>query len=416
MQLFTTFGVQSSVPPKTVVAVINPGVEGSTLNYNGTIIPNGLYDLAAGQVVSSSASYYSKTALINNSLYISSTSSNIALHFWNNSTYIGWYEFGNFHGSTENQLGNITDLNNITIPNNSTHFGASMDAGSTFIASYDNPATTSNYQLTYQEFQTFSPVNGDLISHSDTWSIAKTSIIGNSIITNKEYLYIHFWNNDTYLGQYSDHTTAYNQLGTYQIGTITVPNNATHFATSYDRRTLSFHGGSNPYTTDVIISYNNPAVQTVTFFDEYPNGTQIGNVVDVVASTAQYSYNFINPGIWNNYGNFEADSKFIVTSKIVNIDNSIILSNTNIFGIHFWQDNTYLGHEVYHSDSYWNINKLTSRPTNYTHFAISFNTGVSSPPPNGTFNDFQQLVISYSVAATVDPPATYKIRQLVFEE
>jgi hypothetical protein len=87
------------------------------------------------------------------------------------------------------------------------------------------------------------------------------------------------------------------------------------------------------------------------------------------------------------------------------INNTIIFNNTNWTLIHFWNNNTYLGHFAqtsFNNNSYWETNSLgiwnNTIPTNATHFAInSFVDTGGDPLPNGiSFAQFQTLTISYT--------------------
>ena len=429
MQLFTTYGVQSSVPPKTVVAVINEGSESAEGSYNFTVIDNNVRNTSIGQeaFLESGRTWAFTTDIIpiqgNTVIYPSE---------WN-TTY--FYVIFTNDSDISVALKPWADTNlPLKVPAGATKIALIFDktqfAISTFQTYPLRYTTTEDYDLTFRTTQ-FWINNGTEGSDSRYASTTKLPIIGNSVILNSpSWFTIHFWNDSTYLGHYSNTNFSLSADGYWNTNLLgqynnIVPNNATHFAIN-NNISVSDRPNQVPYNTFQTLTVLSEALsgKTVTFFDEYPNGTQIGDVVDVVAPTAEYSFTFTEGSFYDyTTGNISSFANGMRTDKIPIINNSIVLDR-NYWIYSFWNNDTYLGLYVLYSD--WLGGGLPLAITNgvldlpipqgATHFAINGHTGTSVHWEASSFATFQQMAVSYENPATVDPPATYKIRQLVFEE
>ena len=322
MQLFTTFGVQSSVPPKTVVAVISPEGEGSI-----DIDINAYYNADNNYPIVRVENINLNNALIDNSIY---------------------------------------NKTSISIPN----FVA-------WVLLVDDDSQTSTV---------YTRRTGETAPLGTTLSIP-SSIDRISI-------------------NFSNPGTTY-----WQVQPSTLQQQQDYLASEFP---------------------NIPQPQQVTFFDEYPNGTQIGNAVEITPPTAEYNLTFVDNSLFDEHSGIMYNTTgWARTDKLQIQNNSLIINTTNTFGLlHFWNDSTYLG--FYHGStatrygpsgqnlSTW-LGQITntgavSIPANATHFAFTIQKVTTSGLPAISFTTFQTLTASYLGGTTiVDPPATYKIRQLVFE-
>jgi len=127
-------------------------------------------------------------------------------------------------------------------------------------------ANTSNYTITFTD-NTFLSNTGSISSSTNASLTNKIEITNNFIILSQKVSYIHFWNNNNYLGHYTDtagtvqaHIDYWsnNLLGTISI-TPTIPNNATHFQLQNDKRTEIPNTLTFSQFQSLTVSYDNPA-------------------------------------------------------------------------------------------------------------------------------------------------------------
>ena len=454
MQLFIPFGVQSSVPPKTVVAVIS--ADGGQSNSN-------FYNFAAREnyYVENTASPVSQ-GFINNlglgattlivipqgvttittngewsyAVEVNSSDNSIQFHATNNNGTV----YGVGGGATTINLNPNTygiyfvydTRPNVWLPQK---FLSNLQA---LTVSYNLPSGDlsqgSSYSFTFTDNVYVNWTNGGGDSHPDYMTGNYVDLIGGAEylqFTNNNWHWIHFYNGSTYLGYYENLDNAFygtnsnyvNYLGAIgDNNIIPVPAGTTRIRTTIRYVTHAFATAVSTSNFQANTLYNlsfTGAGQTVTFFDEYPNGTQIGDVVEVSSTvpasdvTVEYFDNTaIDPVTLNTTSN---NSRFIV--KITNISqDTIILSNPNGIGLITY---TGLGDWLNSADTYLSgyasgSNTITNvlGKTVYLIYPKSGATWFTDT----TFVQGQQLTVSYSGGtATVDPPATYKIRQLVFE-
>ena len=432
MQLFTTYGVQSSVPPKTVVAVINEGSAASIQNYDITFLdnqnivpPSGLIQLSnTGHARTDKINVFGQSQIIVNSNLVYSF-----IFFWNNNSYLGYY--GNESSSAK--LGNFPTSTTITLPANTTHIAfATYKAGAS--GNWQNSpvsfSTFSTLTVSFESSTTFTAVNydvtwtlGDVYNNvgvletgaNDYYSSQKIEIINNSLTLDNDVYTMHFYNNSTYLGHYQilNATSGYwatNNLGAYSRNPV-IPANATHFA-------LTIHtAGLVPgWSLDMNVSYvDTSSGKTVTFFDEYPNGTQIGDVVNVQASTYNLTYN--NGSFYSNTGQLlTGNTAWHYTNKLPIQNNTLIINNNTWTYLHFWNNSTYLGHiqnsNVTANNSYFDTNLLgigfSQIPNNATHFAFIARTESTTWSPIYSLAEFQQLSVSYSTGQSTEYNLTFR--------
>lgn len=285
-----------------------------------------------------------------------------------------------------------------------------------------------NYNLTFTDNEYYISSNGAIGTWPDHMRTNKVEIINNSIILSLQPSHIFFWNNSTFIGYYSNFDQAGIYLGTFNSiinnGIVTIPNNATHFALHGDTRNLA----AAPYVTTweqfqtIIASYNilTPQ-QTVTFFDEYPNGTQIGDVVNVTG-LSNYSYTLLTNGIYDPEGLQSVTPTDRKGTDLIAIINNSVILNREVGAVIFFNNGSPAG--WYGDICYATTRKLGSwdeftgtPPAGATHFVINeFDFECGGNPVNANL-DFSDITASYSTGvAIINPPATYKIRQLVFEE
>jgi hypothetical protein len=124
-------------------------------------------------------------------------------------------------------------------------------------------ASTTQYNLIFDDNSVWSTPLGDFTTNASWASIPKTEIINNSLIfTNFQFIStIFFWDNDNPIGYFGNYN---NTGGTNYLGLLenwTIPNNATHFSIRAIKVSSSSWNPSNISFSDfqtVIISYNNP--------------------------------------------------------------------------------------------------------------------------------------------------------------
>ena len=275
---------------------------------------------------------------------------------------------------------------------------------------------TNTIPLTFVQSSTF---NADLTYNSST-RFNRTNWVVLNDIGNPESISI---NNAQYLSHivtYPNFTVHQNlQTGTREF---TFPAGTTHFAfQSRYNNNDPLHNSPISWTDfqTLTVSYEDPATETVTFFDEYPNGTQIGNAVEFTAPV-DYNVTFVDNSVWTqDQGIPYAISEWTRTEKMEIINNSINISNELYTRIFFWDNSTFIGYYGPPTD----VKQLGTNPydftipNNATHFAIDaikVSNANFTPYDVISATQFKTITISTAVA-TVDPPATYKIRQLVFE-
>jgi hypothetical protein len=166
------------------------------------------------------------------------------------------------------------------------NYGTTASAGGQpVIAEIEIGASTSQYNLNFVPNGGYYDHSTGILTDNDGWhTVTKTAIQNNSlIVNNNNWTYIHFWNNNTYLGHYqnSNVTTSHtyfnvnNYLG---IWNNIIPSNATHFAfISRAGQTV----WSPQYTIEqfqtLTVSYtSSSSLATTTFYDSYPGGNVIG--------------------------------------------------------------------------------------------------------------------------------------------
>ena len=148
-----------------------------------------------------------------------------------------------------------------------------------------------------------------------------------------------------------------------------------------------------------------PLMATAMLFSISPN---------IEASTLNYNVVFIDG---ENYspinGGIMTNSDHQRTDKIQIVNNSIILTQ-KVFAIHFWNNNTLIGHRSVYNDGTWGSNWLGTFPEinniiipqNATHFALSGYTGLDN---NTTFSQFQNITISYE-----NPEPTFQTDSITY--
>jgi hypothetical protein len=183
------------------------------------------------------------------------------------------------------------------------NYGTNASAGGqSVIAEIElTQATTTqyNYNISFGEYWTPNGIESTYPTYQKT---NKIEIINNSIILSQKVWSIHFWNNSTYLGYYTDVSNSnpslwadnINKISSWQInnGNVVIPNGATHFA--LNGLSDIFPNGNNTTNAqfqNVSISSSTPAAATTTFYDSYPGG----NVIGTTAGTDQGTYLQIDP-------------------------------------------------------------------------------------------------------------------------
>ena len=433
MQLFMQYGVQSSVPPKTVVAVISPGIE--AISYNITARNTGhwmLWDINQENNIYPTANW-SNTDYID--IY---QSTSIQVNDINKFSLIGFYDsnfnyLGRLHSggngslTANGYLGQITSTT-INLPNNTRYINFSTEHNS---STNWNTTSLSNFQTLTVSYGGSSTINYSftLIDNNVRAGVGTTGYLESgrtwaytidwvTLAPNTEFVYPNQWNVYDIQMLFRDNTGTVIEFWNWNtVKSTQYPNNAVEFAVIVSKNP----GPSFSTFTQYPIAYLDPTlIQTVTFFDEYPNGTQIGDAVEVV-TPVDYNVTFVDNSVWTqDQGIPYAINDWTRTEKIQIIDNSINISNELYTRIFFWDNSTFIGYYGPPTD----VKQLGSNPydftipNNATHFAldaIKVSDASFTPYDVISATQFKTITISTGGAITVDPPATYKIRQLVFE-
>lgn len=286
MSLYTTYGVQSSVPAKTVVAVITPQVEATT-NYDISFINNELLLLGDGSQLSNTG--WARTDLveiINNTIIINNFGLISSILYYSSNDFTSYISFEHFTSNT----------NSISIPNNATHFAfrsvqvqnsqyndfISFSQFQTVIVSYNtSPPTTTNFSFSHLQNIDWLNFNSD---YNSTSEIDISNISEFSVSNEWSYLYIYTDPNSRV--EYCNINTTNSSCFFTRIDNNNIPTDGhtTLVVISLQgSRTWATQSFSYSQFQNLTVSYDTPVTTstTVTFFDEYPNGTQIGDVVNV---------------------------------------------------------------------------------------------------------------------------------------
>jgi hypothetical protein len=301
MDLLINYGTTASAGGQPVIAEIEV-TQASTNQYDLNIINSATIDAFDANLTDSNRYRTSYVAIQNNTIKITSFTEPWPYGgiFWydnssGNMTHIGWHNLVSYDYRGQ-LLGTIPleDFSDISsyIPNNATHFritsaneslpliiiSSSTPAGATttFYDSYPDGNVigttngtevagvgTSQYNLTYIDNEFYQPQDGIIGTWPDHMRTNKVEIISNSIILSLQPSHIFFWNNDNYIGYYSNQDQQGIRLGDFNSninnGVVNIPTNATHFALMGDVRVL----GYPPYTTSweqfqtITASYSN---------------------------------------------------------------------------------------------------------------------------------------------------------------
>jgi hypothetical protein len=207
--------------------------------------------------------------IIDNSIVISNITSGF-IGFWNNGSYLGWYNIGGYAPGSGNRTDYASLSGLIPIINNATHFSISVgnSTQTTLIVSHGE-LTETEYDLSFIPNEAISIWNGtnNIFTGTSAWSRTDTvDLQGASQITiTGTVAALIFYNSNTansanVVGIYSERVTGVNpRLGTLQANsnTITVPGGATHFLLT------SLHEPDSDFPITAPVSYSTFQTTTV---------------------------------------------------------------------------------------------------------------------------------------------------------